>query len=69
MTRRLTYRQILDQLNKYKYAEGYSFTEISRRTGVPRNTVARMFNGDPVSVLVFFKVLEGLKFDCTITEY
>ena len=65
----MTYKQVLNQLNKHKYAEGYSFTEISRRTGVPRNTVARMFNGDPVSVLVFFKVLDGLNFEFKLEEF
>ena len=65
----MTYRQILDQLNRYKYTEGYSFTEISRRTGVPRNTVARMFEGDSVSVHVFFKVLKGLHFELKLEEF
>ena len=69
MLLKLTYRKIINQLNQHKYAEGYSFTEISRRTGVPRNTVARMFNGDPVSVHVFFQVLQGLNFEFKLEEF
>lgn len=65
----MTHEQVIQHLNRYKYEEGYTLTEMSRRTGVSRNTIARFLNGEDMGIKNFFRLLDGLSIDFELKEY
>lgn len=65
----MTHKEVIHFINRLKYNGGYTFTEMEKRTGVSRNTISRFLEGEGISVTNFFKILEGLNIELTISEY
>lgn len=55
-----SYPILMRKLRSIKHIYLYSYSELEAITGVPRNTIARMFNGENIGVHAFFQVMEGL---------
>lgn len=65
----MTYKQVIDYINRHKYDGDYTFTEMAERTGVSRNTISRFLSGEDMGVKNFFRLLEGLNIEIKLKEF